>query len=70
MKNNPINLPISVTGKESPYPTVVSVTKEYQKPSQIDFEPRSRSKGKKGTAKMLHIKRTVKEEERRVSIRM
>ena len=38
------------------------------KPSQIDFEPRTKSKGKKGTAKMFHIKRTVKEEERRVSI--
>ena len=37
------------------------------KPSQIDFEPRSKSKGKKGTAKMFHIKRTVKDEERRVS---
>jgi len=39
------------------------------KPSQIDFEPRTKSKGKKGTAKMFHIKRTVKEEERRRRIK-
>merc|ERR1712126_751878 len=39
------------------------------KPSQIDFEPRSKSKGKKGTAKMFHIKRTVKDEERRRRIK-
>ena len=38
------------------------------KPAQIDFEPRSKSKGKSGTAKKFHIKRTVKEEERRVSL--
>ena len=37
------------------------------KPAQIDFEPRTKSKGKSGTAKRFHIKRTVKEEERRVS---
>ena len=37
------------------------------KPTQIDFEPRSKSKGKSGTAKKFHIKRTVKEEEVRVS---
>ena len=36
------------------------------KPSQIDFEPRKKSKGKGGTAKLFHIKRTVKEEEHRV----
>ena len=37
------------------------------KPAQIDFEPRNKMKGKGGTAKKSHIKRTVKEEERRVS---
>ena len=37
------------------------------KPAQIDFEPRSKTKGKGGSAKLFHVKRTVKEEERRVS---
>ena len=37
------------------------------KPSQIDFEPREKSKGRKGSAHMFHVKRTVKDEERRVS---
>jgi U3 small nucleolar RNA-associated protein 7 len=39
------------------------------KPAQIDFEPRSKSKGKSGTAKKFHIKRTVKEEEMRRRIK-
>jgi hypothetical protein len=39
-------------------------SKNFVKPAKIDFEPRSRSRGKSGTAKTFHIKRTVKEEER------
>ncbi len=40
--------------------------KPYLKPPAIDFEPRPKTKGKRGTAKRFHIKRTVIEEEKRV----
>ena len=40
--------------------------KLFVKPTKIDFAPRNKTKGKGGTAKQFHIKRTVMEEERRV----
>ena len=40
--------------------------KLFVKPSNVDFTPRSKTKGKGGTAKQFHVKRTVQEEERRV----
>jgi U3 small nucleolar RNA-associated protein 7 len=43
--------------------------KLYIKPEKIDFEPRMKTKGKGGTAKRFHVKRTVIEEEKRVSKR-
>jgi len=42
---------------------------KYLKPTNIDFEPRSKTKGKGGTAKRFHIKRTVQEEARRKQIK-
>ena len=39
------------------------------KPVKLDFEPRGRTKGKGGTAKKFHIKRTVQEEARRKQIK-
>ena len=39
------------------------------KPVKIDFEPRHKAKGKSGTAKKFHIKRTVQEEARRKQIK-
>jgi len=43
--------------------------KKSLKPAKIDFEPRPKTKGKGGTAKKFHIKRTVVDEERRRQIR-
>merc|ERR1719464_2229716 len=36
--------------------------KKYLKPATIEFEPKHKMKGKSGTVKRFHIKRTVKEE--------
>jgi len=43
--------------------------KKSLKPAKIDFEPRSKTKGKGGTAKKFHIKRTVQDEARRKQIK-
>jgi len=43
--------------------------KKSLKPVNIDFEPRGKTKGKGGTAKKFHIKRTVQEEARRRQIK-
>lgn len=40
--------------------------KLFIKPRKVDFEPRHKMKGKGGTAKKFHIKRTVQDEEMRV----
>ena len=42
--------------------------KLHLKPPKIDFEPRSKTKGKSGTAKQFHIKRTVIQEKKRVRL--
>ncbi len=39
--------------------------KLFIKPRKVDFEPRHKMKGKGGTAKKFHIKRTVQEQEMR-----
>ena len=41
--------------------------KKYLKPSTIEFEPKHKMKGKSGTVKRFHIKRTVQEERKWVS---
>ena len=43
--------------------------KKSLKPANIDFEPRPKTKGKGGTAKKFHIKRTVQDEARRRQIK-
>jgi len=43
--------------------------KKSLKPAKIDFEPRPKTKGKGGTAKKFHIKRTVQDEARRRQIK-
>jgi hypothetical protein len=43
-------------------------SKTFVKPPKIDFEPRNRTRGKSGTAKTFHIKRTVKEEAKMVRV--
>jgi len=39
------------------------------RPPKIDFEPRPKTKGRGGTAKRHHVKRTVAEEERRRAVK-
>ena len=41
--------------------------KPYLKPTKVDFEPKNKTKGKSGTVKRFHIKRTVQEEQKWVS---
>ena len=41
--------------------------KKYLKPATIEFEPKHKMKGKSGTVKRFHIKRTVQEERKWVS---
>ena len=41
--------------------------KKYLKPATIEFEPKHKLKGKSGTVKRFHIKRTVQEERKWVS---
>merc|ERR1712156_1376728 len=38
--------------------------KKYLKPAKIDFEPKNKTKGRSGTVKRFHIKRTVQEEQK------
>jgi len=38
--------------------------KPYLKPTKVDFEPKNKTKGKSGTVKRFHIKRTVQEEQK------
>ena len=38
--------------------------KPYLKPSKIEFEPKNKSRGRSGTVKRFHIKRTVQEEQK------
>ena len=38
--------------------------KKYLKPSKIEFEPKNKMKGRSGTVKRFHIKRTVQEEQK------
>ena len=42
--------------------------KKYLKPTKIEFEPKNKMKGKSGTVKRFHIKRTVEEEQKWVRI--
>lgn len=44
--------------------------KPYLKPSEMDFEPRHKTKGRGGTAKKFRTKKVVIEEERRVSFKL
>lgn len=41
--------------------------KKHLKPTKIEFEPKNKTKGKSGTVKRFHIKRTVQEEAKWVS---
>merc|ERR1712016_403223 len=41
--------------------------KRHLKPTKIEFEPKNKTKGKSGTVKRFHIKRTVQEEQKWVS---
>ena len=43
--------------------------KKYLKPTKIDFEPKNKMKGRSGTVKRFHIKRTVQEEQKWVSFK-
>ena len=38
--------------------------KPYLKPTKIEFEPKNKTKGRSGTVKRFHIKRTVQEEQK------
>ena len=38
--------------------------KKYLKPAKIEFEPKNKMKGRSGTVKRFHIKRTVQEEQK------
>ena len=39
-------------------------SKTFVKTAKIDFKPRHKSRGKSGTAKIFHIKKTVQEEDK------
>ncbi len=38
--------------------------KKYLKPQKVEFEPKNKSRGRSGTVKRFHIKRTVQEEQK------